>query len=255
MNDSEFIELLNLYLDHEISAADAARLEAEVQRDPDRRKIYQQYCRMQKACKVLAADFVADEARSVDAGKKVVAFDPAAASVAMARRKRVHGVYAFGSFAAAAACVALVFVSRGERVTEGSVQAVAQPAAPVPVAVAVATPEAAQPTPSLVNRGGIVSVAAARSQAPVSQPTLVSDPLFLSSPPANVLVTAAMQEANNRLVWIQNLQLTPLQQRLPAESLRFDVLPAKLQPEARTLGGPRTETDAEVELAAFRFRK
>ena len=34
MKDSEFIELLNLYLDHEISTADAARLEAEVQANP-----------------------------------------------------------------------------------------------------------------------------------------------------------------------------------------------------------------------------
>ena len=32
MKDSEFLELLNLYLDHEISPADAARLEAEVRR-------------------------------------------------------------------------------------------------------------------------------------------------------------------------------------------------------------------------------
>ena len=39
MNDSEYIELLNLYLDHEISAADAARLEAEVQSNPARRRI------------------------------------------------------------------------------------------------------------------------------------------------------------------------------------------------------------------------
>ena len=29
MKDSEFLELLNLYLDHEISPADAARLEAD----------------------------------------------------------------------------------------------------------------------------------------------------------------------------------------------------------------------------------
>ena len=30
MSEREFIELLNLYLDHEIEAADAARLEAPV---------------------------------------------------------------------------------------------------------------------------------------------------------------------------------------------------------------------------------
>jgi hypothetical protein len=54
MKDSEFLELLNLYLDHEITPADAARLEAEVARDPERLKVYRQYCRMQKACVELA---------------------------------------------------------------------------------------------------------------------------------------------------------------------------------------------------------
>ncbi len=54
MKDSEFIELLNLYLDHEITPADAARLEAEVARDPERLKVYRQYFRMQKACEDLA---------------------------------------------------------------------------------------------------------------------------------------------------------------------------------------------------------
>lgn len=60
MNDSEFIELLNLYLDHEITPADAARLEAEVRGNPERRRTYLEYCRMQKACALLAADFAAD---------------------------------------------------------------------------------------------------------------------------------------------------------------------------------------------------
>ena len=57
MKDQEFIELLNLYLDHEISPADAARLEAEVQSNLPRRALYNQYCRMQKACTSLGADF------------------------------------------------------------------------------------------------------------------------------------------------------------------------------------------------------
>jgi len=60
MKDSEFLELLNLYLDHEISPADAARLEAEVRASPGRRRTYLQYCRMQKACAALAAEFAAD---------------------------------------------------------------------------------------------------------------------------------------------------------------------------------------------------
>jgi len=57
MKESEFIELLNLYIDHEISAEDAVRLEAEVVSDPKRRQVYRQYCQMHKACAVLADQF------------------------------------------------------------------------------------------------------------------------------------------------------------------------------------------------------
>jgi len=101
MKDSEFIELLNLYLDHEISTTDAARLEAEVLNHPARRRVYQDYCRMQKACKILAQDFVEEVAPASD---KVVDF-------AAAQRPARTGWIATGSFAALAACVAVVFVA------------------------------------------------------------------------------------------------------------------------------------------------
>jgi len=54
MKHQEFIELLNLYVDHEINDEEAARLEAEVMHNPERRKTYEQYCRIQKACRLLA---------------------------------------------------------------------------------------------------------------------------------------------------------------------------------------------------------
>ncbi|MGH7996623.1 MAG: anti-sigma factor family protein [Opitutaceae bacterium] len=54
MKDSEFIELLNLYVDQEIDEESARRLEAEVQADPNRRRVYRQYCMMHKACALLA---------------------------------------------------------------------------------------------------------------------------------------------------------------------------------------------------------
>ncbi|HZZ20729.1 MAG TPA: hypothetical protein VFE25_15240 [Opitutaceae bacterium] len=56
MKDREFIELLNLYVDREISAADALRLESEVVANPKRREVYDQYCRMQKACTMLSEE-------------------------------------------------------------------------------------------------------------------------------------------------------------------------------------------------------
>jgi hypothetical protein len=56
MTDREFIELLNLYVDREITADDALRLEAEVAARPRRRNIYDQYCRIQKACSKLSEE-------------------------------------------------------------------------------------------------------------------------------------------------------------------------------------------------------
>ena len=50
MNDSRFIELLNLYVDQQITAAEATELEAELQENAERRRTYHQYCRKQKAC-------------------------------------------------------------------------------------------------------------------------------------------------------------------------------------------------------------
>lgn len=105
MNDSEFIEYLNLYLDHEITAADAARLEAEVQRSPERRRIYRDYCRMQKACMLLAKDFN-DEAASAAAQVRVPV------EVEGARRfSWGTGVWGTAGLFAAVACVAIVFIA------------------------------------------------------------------------------------------------------------------------------------------------
>lgn len=53
MKESRYIELLNLYIDHRLTPAEAAELEAEVQSNPRRRKIYSQYCRIQKACALI----------------------------------------------------------------------------------------------------------------------------------------------------------------------------------------------------------
>ena len=55
MKDSRFIELLNLYVDREITPAEAAELEAEVQANEQRRRVYNQYCRIDRACTVVLA--------------------------------------------------------------------------------------------------------------------------------------------------------------------------------------------------------
>ena len=98
MKDQEFMELLNLYLDHEISEADAGRLEAEVLASPGRRRIYRDYCRMDKACAMLG-DL---DAAAAPARRRI--------SPAPARHGWATGLYAAGALAAA--CIAAVFVLR-----------------------------------------------------------------------------------------------------------------------------------------------
>jgi hypothetical protein len=98
MNDREFIELLNLYVDREISPQDALRLDAEVAGDPQRRKVYDQYCRIQKACTMLSEEtFTATMAQT----------DPSLIEFPAARPWRL-GPFMAGMAAAAVVAVAVV---------------------------------------------------------------------------------------------------------------------------------------------------
>jgi len=72
MNDKEFIELLNLYVDREISAEDAVRLEKVVATNARRREIHDQYCRIQKACSMLSEETL--DMSSVRTTATVIAF-------------------------------------------------------------------------------------------------------------------------------------------------------------------------------------
>ncbi|RFC49689.1 MAG: hypothetical protein DUW69_000910 [Verrucomicrobia bacterium] len=101
MKDSKFIELLNLYVDHQISPAEAEQLEVAVKGSPERRRVYREYCQMQKACAVLAVNF-RTEAPARD--PKIVEFQP--------RRSPRRAVAYVTSLAAVAACVAVVFTLR-----------------------------------------------------------------------------------------------------------------------------------------------
>ena len=99
MKESKFIELLNLYIDQQISPEDAALLEAEILQNPRRRQIYSQYCRIHRACTIaLEQQKVLDETAPAQGRGRV--FE--------APRRSRWGYYAAGL--AAAACVSLVAV-------------------------------------------------------------------------------------------------------------------------------------------------
>lgn len=165
MKESRFIELLNLYVDQQLSAPEAAELESEINRNAERRTTYRQYCRMQKACTLLfeqertqapASQRLAASLR--DADRKIVAFPNG-------HERAPRGYFAVGLFAAAA-CVAFVFVRFNGSPTEStSAQPfIAQQPTKLPTLVAAA------PSPSVSENALPVTIPAVaelpRSETP-----------------------------------------------------------------------------------------
>lgn len=219
MNDSRFIELLNLYVDHQISAEDAALLESEIQRSPERRRIYRQYCQMQKACVILAENFRTE----APAGDKVVAFPGT-------RRHRLGQVVtAFGALAAAA-CVALVMVNRTPT-TSGLGDSTA--------AVSTETARTIQP------------LATAAPAAPLPAPARVAlQPVFAGFESDRETPRFIATNANQvPLDWMDRIQL----RKVTTEELWLDQRPAS-EPQDLLFRSPR-RFQGPAEMTAWRFQK
>ena len=69
MKENRFIELLNLYIDRQITATETAELEAELQSNPKRQAVYRQYCQIHTATKQVYASFRASSSVSLDPSK------------------------------------------------------------------------------------------------------------------------------------------------------------------------------------------
>lgn len=232
MKDSEFIELLNLYLDHEISAADATRLEAEVLGNSARRRIYEDYCRMQKACKVLAQDFGA-EAAAIGGDGKVVPFETAVAA------PRRAGLYIAGAFAAAAACAALVFVVQsGNQPTPAPQPALAQVSAPTSVDAKTLVAAASVTTPDRAI-GPTVMVPETSAAQPAN--TLLLSGVAKSSAQNPIFV--GVDPTAPQFAWLNNTQLSPVQ-RVSIDEFRATTIErqqAAPPVRANASGRPATE--------------
>ena len=149
MKENRFIELLNLYIDRQITATETAELEAELQSNPKRQAVYRQYCQIHTATKQVYASFRASSADSpvTEPGQTGVI------ELFESRRRRSNWVHYVGG-AAAAACLAVLFVrfnSTGS-VEAPQVAAQPQPAVVAPVQVAAApAPVKTEPAPTVIN--------------------------------------------------------------------------------------------------------
>jgi hypothetical protein len=105
MKDNRFIELVNLYIDRQITGEEMETLEAEMQANPRRRAIYRQYCQMHRATTLVYESFRGEDseqpAEKIGAEAKIARFEPQ-----YGRRRKHWTYYATGL---AAACVALAF--------------------------------------------------------------------------------------------------------------------------------------------------
>jgi len=140
MKDTRFIELVNLYVDRQISPAETAELEADIQGNPRHRKIYQQYCHMHCATKMVYESFRANaEQPAVETtgqrGGSVAQFEHS-----RQRSQRARWAYSIGGLAAAA-CLAVVVVRTGafSPHNSGTVATTARPVAPALAATTVAS--------------------------------------------------------------------------------------------------------------------
>lgn len=227
MKDQEFIELLNLYLDHEIPVEDAARLEAEVQRNPARYRVYREYCQMHKACALLSPA----HAGEIPA---VAAFESPS--------QAWGNPFALGGLMAAAAAVAFVFLNHGPSAapTSGGSGVVAENAMAAPASSDRAIP-VDSPAPRSIGPTVTVSLPLGRSDY---QPALATQTLRW-----NTSEVAAPPVQDARFNWIETLQLASVPQ-VPADALRFETKTIQKDGQ-RSFGSGRLEGPTEYNAIQF----
>ncbi|HVU18990.1 MAG TPA: hypothetical protein VHD32_18945 [Candidatus Didemnitutus sp.] len=190
MKDARFIELVNLYIDRQISAEDTAELESEIQTNAAHRRIYQQYCHMHRASKLVYESFRANAEEPAAGGAQ-----HGSIAYFAQRRQRVRRNYWLGSLAglAAAACAAVYFgradVSPSNSAPAAAVAVKAAVPAAKPVAVAnVEVVPARTNYPALLNDKHRTDSFAINQNAQVQPVALFDDGVFAT--PANLTTDA-----------------------------------------------------------------
>jgi hypothetical protein len=218
MKDREFIELLNLYVDREISAEDAIRLESEVVANPRRREVYDQYCRMQKACSVIAQE---------------LASEPASAPGSDVARFPAQAPWGLGPVALGIAAAIVFTVGIASYNYHSSDSYLASQAAPVALAKAAPTP--------------LGLVAETDSMKPVFSTRLPADPVARSSRHPSFASDTLVPQ----LDWIGEVQMPPVFTSANSELL----INPKTDIKASGLVDAQADSQEPVEMAAFRFQR
>lgn len=233
MKEPTFIELLNLYIDQQITPDDAARLEEEIQTNPRRRRVYQQYCRMHRACTIVMENYGA----AAETGDEVEFQTPA--------RRAVWGYYVAGL---AAACVAMVTAQLYWRPAANA--GAGQPAA-VPLAAAPANSQSVVAVPVRMNLAA-TEIGRARMGSGLDQRLLLQLPAYGQNASARVMVDSPSARVPLRPLSV--VETTPAVSRSTIEQFVF-------QTDATSLdSGPvfrvrRSTNNSQEEMTAYQFQR
>lgn len=245
MKESRFIELLNLYVDHQLTAAEAAELEREIQQNAKHRRTYQQYCRMQKACTQLFEKERVNAPASPRLAKALAEADRKVVGGAPVRTPSFWSPGLIGTgFAAAAAMALVIFVQRPQR------PQVSSPAV------------AATPTPTQPVAEAVVPVAAPREQKSEAQYALYplriqkSEEVLAQRKQSGVSAASGFASTQGVEVfdWMQAVDLRPIQ---PVPEDRFALQPVQRQTLQPFSGAPAHVTPAQPgdEVIGFQFKR
>jgi len=228
MKDNRFIELVNLYIDRQITGEEMELLEAEMQSNPRRRSIYRQYCQMNRATTLVYESFRTEGAEQpadmLRTDAKITRFETHSG------RPRKHWTYYATGLAAA--CVALAF-ARVTFTRSSTTQETVAAAQPAKVATAIV------------------------AQAPVQTPA-VEQPKAAPAVRANTLVAeqdyaamlAAMRKEDQRA--FASGQIQPSRTASLFEDGVFD---SQKSDSARIFRNKQTQTSQQAEFAAFQFQR
>ena len=240
MNNRRFIELLNLYVDEQLNAQEAAELEAEVLANPARRRTYDQYCRLHRGCCLLS-----DGSRASAPGSQAFARSLAQAErkIASPRPSAWRPAYV-GAFSAAAmaACVAVVVVVNRQATPANSHDSVAATVVPASQIVQPRVVIAANPAPSIPP----TSSASASFEV---QPALAAAGLGVVRGAREVEIAANDRET---LEWMQRVELMP-SARVVVDEQAFEARPT-LQQDNRVFRS-RHSIQGNAEFTAFQFQR
>ncbi len=253
MNDPRFIELLNLYVDHQLTPAEAVELENELARNPARRRTYADYCRMQKACVALLETQRAQAplpprlARALAQAERKISLPEAARDTA--RRLR-HWWLAAGALTTAAAALVIaprLLVTQNNAPANAPVVVVSQeqPAAR-PVLVAAPQDEIIDPRTFLV---ASVSDELPDHYYSVLPARMATRQRASSRREAIALPTLAKDSS---LQWLNEKALAPL---VLEASAPLQFTPRTTLPRSSFSGQSSPYGDAQAEMTSFQFQK